>query len=41
MSPAMRLGNWVRKVCPCVRDNTEPLKEEEGALEPERLKREN
>lgn len=29
MSPAINLGNWLRKVCPWVRDNTEPLKEEE------------
>lgn len=29
MSPAINLGNWIRKVCPWVRDNTEPLNEQE------------
>lgn len=30
MSPAMKLGNWLRKVCPCVRKSTTPLIEEDG-----------
>lgn len=30
MTPAINLGNWLRKVCPWIRDNTEPLKEEES-----------
>ena len=29
MTPAVNLGNWLRKVCPWMRDNTDPLKEEE------------
>lgn len=35
MSPAMKLGNWLRKVCPCVRKITAPLTEDGSEPEQE------
>lgn len=35
MSPAMKLGNWLRKACPCVRKSTAPLTEDVSDPKPE------
>lgn len=33
MSPAINFGNWLRKVCPWIRENTSPLGEYEPMQE--------